>query len=127
MNATLGSMGVLLGLAAALAGVAALAAGLATLDDEGHLTRSRAEVWAAKAYLQAELGRAGLAVVPAAANFLLVEVGNGTLFRSRLLRQGCCVRDCTSFGLPAFVRIGVRTRPECERLVAAIREVMAAA
>jgi histidinol-phosphate aminotransferase len=103
---------------------AAQAAGMAALDDEAHLARARAEVRAAKAYLEEELGRLGLAAAPSAANFLLVEVGDGAAFRGRLLRQGCCVRDCASFGLPAHVRIGIRTRPECERLVAAMAEVV---
>jgi histidinol-phosphate aminotransferase len=33
------------------------------------------------------------------------------------------VRDCSSFGLPSYIRIAPRTLPECQRLVAAIREV----
>ncbi len=103
---------------------AAQAAGLAALEDAAHLACSRAEVWAARAYLTGELGRLGLAVTPPAANFLLVHVGDGALFRARLLPRGCCVRDCASFGLPAHVRIGVRTRPECERLVVAVKEVL---
>ena len=40
----------------------------------------------------------------------------------RALRgQGCIVRDCTSFGLPRHVRIGVRTPPECDRLMHAVQ------
>jgi len=98
----------------------AQAAGLAALRDETHLRRARQEVRRARAYLSEALPGLGFRVVPSAANFLLVEVGDGAAVRSALLRRGLCVRDCASFGLPAFVRIGLRTVPECERLVAAM-------
>jgi histidinol-phosphate aminotransferase len=104
--------------------VAAQVAGLAALADEGHLERSRAEVWAARADLVAGLARLGLRCVPPAANFVLVEVGNAPLFCARMLAGGFALRDCTSFGLPDHVRIGVRTRQECARLLAAMGEVV---
>lgn len=105
---------------------AAQAAGVAALSDDAHLHRSLAEVRAAKAYLLDALPRLVLRVLPSAANFLLVEVGDGRRFRERLLRRGCCVRDCASFGLPTHVRVGVRTLAECRRLVAAIASTLAA-
>lgn len=104
----------------------AQAAGLAALLDPGHLERARRVVREGRAYLAAELGRLGLGVVPSTANFLLVRVGNGAAFRAALLRSGICVRDCASFGLPAYVRIGVRRLEECARLVEAAREAVAA-
>ena len=61
----------------------------------------------------------------AAANFLLVRVGDAAAVRLRLLREHrVCVRDCASFGLPEHVRIGVRRMEDCRRLVGALREVM---
>jgi histidinol-phosphate aminotransferase len=108
---------------------AAEVAGLAALADEAHLARARGEVVTARAYLVDALPHLGLGVYPPAANFLLVDVGgtplgDGQAFRSALLRYGICVRDCASFGLPSCVRIGVRTRPACARLVAAVTEVL---
>jgi histidinol-phosphate aminotransferase len=103
----------------------AQAAALAALADPAHLVAARAEVFAAKADLVARLRALGLVVVPGAANFLLVEVGDAAAFRTALLQRGCCVRDCASFGLPSFVRIGVRTRLECRRLAAAFQAVLA--
>lgn len=99
----------------------AQAAGLASLRDTEHLARGRAEVRRARAYLTAALAGLGLRPAPAAANFVLVEVGDAGAVRAALLRHGLCVRDCASFGLPGHIRIGLRTLPECERLVAAMR------
>lgn len=103
---------------------AAQAAGLAALADGEHLRRSRAAVAEAKAYLTDALRRLGLAPLPSAANFLLVEVGEAAALRRRLLRRGLCLRDCASFGLPRYVRIAVRTLPECQRLIAALEEAL---
>jgi histidinol-phosphate/aromatic aminotransferase/cobyric acid decarboxylase-like protein len=89
------------------------------------LQRSLAVVQEAKRYLQAELSNLGLRALPSAANFILVEVGDGQRFRRQVLQRGCCLRDCTSFGLPTFVRIGVRTLPECRHLIAAIAAIQA--
>lgn len=104
----------------------AQAAGLAALRDEIHLERARAEIRRARAYLLAEFAALGFPVIPAAANFLLVEVGDGATARAALLRHGICVRDCASFGLPAHVRVGLRALPECRRLVETWRQVQAA-
>lgn len=102
-------------------------AGIVALKEEGYLKRCQAELKEAKSYLVAELSRLGLSPVPSEANFFLVEVGNASEFRHNLLQRRILVRDCTSFGLPSYVRISPRTLPECRRLVAAIEEMMAGA
>ncbi|MCL5264451.1 MAG: histidinol-phosphate transaminase [Chloroflexi bacterium] len=99
-------------------------AGIVSLQDEEHLARSRVEVGRAKEYLASALADLGLRPLPSRANFFLLKIGDGTAFRSKLLRKGFCVRDCGSFGLPDYVRIGVRTEAECRQLVAAIAEVL---
>ena len=78
----------------------------------------------AKAYLKHGLRDSGLEVAPSAANFLLVKVGDAAGVRQALLREGVAVRDCTSFGLPEHVRIGVRKPEDCRRLVEATRRVL---
>lgn len=103
----------------------AQAAGLAALRDDAHVAAAREVIREAKAHLCAELDALGLAVVPSAANFLLVKVGDAGGLRRALLRRGLAVRDCASFGLPEHVRIAVRKRDECDRLVASLREVLA--
>lgn len=101
----------------------AQAAGVVALEDRVHLERSRRAVLEAKGYLVRELTQMDLKVFPSAANFLLVQVGDAAGFRNALLARGCAVRDCTSFGLPEFIRIGVRTLPECQRLIVTMKGV----
>jgi histidinol-phosphate aminotransferase len=102
----------------------AQAAGLAALSDDAHLDKSRECVRQGKAYLRQELTALGLRVPPDAANFLLIDVGDGARVRAGLLRQGVCVRDCASFGLPQYIRVGVRAIPDCRRLVDGLKEVI---
>jgi len=102
---------------------AAQVAGLAALSDVGHVLRARELVAETRAYLYTELAAMGLRAIPSAANFLLVRVGDAGTVRSALLKRGLCVRDCTSFGLPQYIRIAMRTLPECKRLVSGLKEV----
>ncbi len=105
--------------------VAAEQAGLAALRERQHVERARRVVVEGRAYLSRELSGLGLRVIPSVANFVLVRVGEGSGFRAVMMNRGICVRDCTSFGLPSYVRIGIRTLPECQMLVAAVRGVLA--
>jgi len=87
---------------------------------------SLAYVDRARAALREALGRIpGLTPLPSRTNYLLVGLeppapGATDLYR-RLYRRGVLVRHCGSFGLgERYVRIAVRTDPECRRLVAAL-------
>ncbi len=103
---------------------AAQAAGVAALADRTHLERGREVVRAGKAVLRAGLTRLGIPFHEGAANFILIQVGDATAVRAALLRLGLAVRDCTSFGLPQYIRVGVRRPEECERLVQALAQVL---
>jgi len=96
-------------------------AGVIALEDTDHLESCQREIRKAKQFLMRELGRIGFTLVPSSANFFLVKVTNAKDFRTALFRHGILVRDCTSFGLPDYVRIAARTMPECQRLIAAIQ------
>jgi len=97
----------------------AQAAGLAALADEAHYRRSLESLRAGKRLLVLGLRRQGWDVVPSAAGFFLVQVGDAAAVRAALLGAGCLVRDCSSFGLPAYVRVSPRLEHENERLLAA--------
>jgi len=103
---------------------AALAVGAAVLERDEYLRQSLRQVRRAKYALVEGLTGLGLEVLPSAANYFLVKVGDGAAFRSALLAQGIQVRDCASFGLPEYVRLAPRTPVENDNLVAAIAAVL---
>ena len=49
-----------------------------------------------------------------------VRVGDGAQFREQLLLRGVLVRDCASFGLPAYARIAARPVEDLHMLRAAL-------
>ena len=100
--------------------------GIAVMEKDEYLRQSLRQVREAKRYLTAELTRLGFKVLPSDANYFLVKTGNATECRRSLLKECIMVRDCTSFGLPEYIRIAPRTMPECERLIAAIGSIIKA-
>ena len=102
----------------------AQAAGLAALNDGEHLAEARDVIAASKEFIYEQLGSMSIAFTPSSANFLLVNVGDAVQVRMELLRRGIAVRDCTSFGLPQHIRIAVRQREECERLIRELQDVI---
>ncbi len=103
----------------------AQAAGLVALADAGYLTSARQAVREAKDFLAASFRELGFRPLPSAANYLLVEVDDGSFWRDTLMRRGIFVRDCASFGLPDCIRIGIRALPDCHRLVESMRSEIA--
>lgn len=56
------------------------------------------------------------------ANFVLFKVGDTEALKAFLWRDRILVRDCASFGLPGYVRVGVRTAPENRLLASRLAE-----
>ena len=103
----------------------AQAAGIAALADPGHVDGGRKVVREGKEYLRGFAESLGIYCPPAAANFLLLKVGCAHDVRAALLRDHrVCVRDCASFGLPEYIRIGIRSMPDIRKLAEALRAVM---
>ena len=103
----------------------AQAAGVVALDDPQHVENGRRAVREAKRFLVRELDSLGMPADLSAANFVLVKVGDARELRRKLLMYyQIIVRDCSSFGLPEYIRIGIRTLNDCKRLIAALREIL---
>lgn len=104
--------------------VVAQRAGVIALENDEYLERSKRSFHEAKSFLIGALSGIGLPPFPSQTNFLLVKVGDARRFRLALLRRGIAIRDCSSFGMPQYVRIAVGTLPNCQKLVTVIREIM---
>ena len=98
-------------------------AGIASLNDNEYIKNARKVVFSARKYLKKALTQLGLETVPTDANFLLIKVDKASKWRYLLLKKGIVVRDCTSFGLPNYIRVGIRVIEDCKILVKAISEV----
>ncbi|GAA5527975.1 histidinol-phosphate transaminase [Herpetosiphon gulosus] len=99
----------------------AQAAGLAICQHPRWLNQNLAQWWAWSKQLRQSLSQLGLNVLPSCLPFFLVEVANAQQTRSALLDHACLVRDCSSFGLPQFVRIAPRQPAANQRLITAWR------
>jgi histidinol-phosphate aminotransferase len=95
-------------------------AGLAAMEDDEHVDRSvETAVWA-RDYLREHLR---VPTWPSGGNFVLAEVGDAPAVTAAAKREGVIVRDCSSFGLSACIRISAGTRAETETAVDVINEV----
>ena len=100
------------------------AAGCAALADRDHMRATL--IWLAEErqmFFQA-LSQLGCRVVPSSTHFCLVEVGNAVRVRQDLLTRKMLVRDCSSFGLPRFIRVATRPAGDWQQLVQALQEVL---
>ena len=95
--------------------------GATVLENADYFEQSKIKISEAKQFLVDGLSRLGFPILPSDTNYFLVKVGNARKFRAALLKHGILVRDCTSFGLPEYIRIAPRTMPECQKLIAAIQ------
>ncbi|NJE47305.1 aminotransferase class I/II-fold pyridoxal phosphate-dependent enzyme [Thermococcus sp. GR7] len=86
-------------------------------DGFEHLKKTMPLIWREKERMEKALN------IKSDANFFIKRVGNGKAVVEALKRRGIAVRDCTSFGLPQYVRFSVRKREENERLIEAFREL----
>lgn len=102
----------------------AQAAAVAALRDVTHLNQTLEQLRIAKSQLFTDLSdRLKFDCMPSHVHYFLMNVGEADVFRARLLEYGIQVRDCTSFGLPDYVRIATRAPQENQTLVEALREL----
>jgi histidinol-phosphate aminotransferase len=101
----------------------AQAAGVAALTDHGYLQRTMGQLLCARDELLSALRAAGARPVPSAVHFFLLDVGDAGACRRALLPYRILVRNCSSFGLPAHIRIATRTPDENALLLGALSEV----
>jgi histidinol-phosphate aminotransferase len=98
-------------------------AGIAAAGSGSYIQQCNAGMQKSRAYLAGRLLKLGYKTVRTDTHFFLVRVGKAAVFKSRLLDRGFLVRDCSSFGLPAYVRISPRRMGDCRKLIKAISEL----
>jgi len=103
---------------------AAQAAAVAAVAAEDFVARARARLLAASVELEAAVGELGYELLPSQTTYFVVRVGDARAFRRALLEQHrVLVRDCSSFGMPAWVRVGARAGDEMRRIVAGFADL----
>lgn len=104
----------------------AQAGALAALTDDEHTRRTRENNSAGLRYLENACRDLKLEIIPSAANFLLVKVGQGQRVFEALQREGVITRPLGGYQLPEWIRITVGTPAENERCITALKKVLAA-
>lgn len=104
----------------------AQAAALAALDDAAHLASCVRANHAGMQQLVAGFERLGLSYIESVGNFIAVDTGrSGPEVYQQLLREGVIVRPVANYGMPRHLRITVGKPQENERLLDALRKVLA--
>jgi histidinol-phosphate aminotransferase len=102
----------------------AQAAALGGLADEEHQRTTKRITDEGRAYLQSEFSAMGLKFVPSAANFVLVNVGDGAAIFRELLQRRIIVRALKGYDLPEWIRVSVGTMEQNRQCIAALKEVL---
>jgi histidinol-phosphate aminotransferase len=96
---------------------------LAALADEEHQRKTKELTDEGRTYLEKEFTAMRLRFVPGAANFVLVNVGDGLSVFRALLQRKVIVRAMKGYNLPEWIRITVGTMEQNRKCIAALREV----
>ncbi|RJS72520.1 MAG: histidinol-phosphate aminotransferase family protein [Candidatus Syntrophoarchaeum sp. WYZ-LMO15] len=96
------------------------------IDGIEYLNRSVRLIEREKAYLFGELKRLSLTPFESDANYILVDLHgrSAASINEKLLEEGIYIRDCASFGLPEFARIGIRRHEDNVELVNALKKIL---
>ena len=97
-------------------------AGMAVLRRRGYYEAQWEELRAAGRELASGLAAIGFPPLPSSGNFLLFKAGDVRSMSEFLWKRRILVRDCASFGLEGYVRVGVRTGDENALLLRALAD-----
>jgi histidinol-phosphate aminotransferase len=99
------------------------AVGRTLLTETAYVDSCRARLAQDKGYLLEALTSIRAPYIPSTTNFCLIRVGGtAPACREALLEYGVIVRDCTSFGLPEYIRVSVQGRRATDRLTRGLAE-----
>lgn len=87
-------------------------------DESRFLKETMPLIWKEKERMEKALD------VKSDANYFIKNVGDAKTFAESLKKKGILVRDCSSFGLPEYVRFSVRKKEENEKLIEAFEHFL---
>lgn len=101
----------------------AQAAAIAALQDEEHLRTTLTALARASHALAHDLAGIRLWPLPSRTHFCLLPVPSAEAWSRELYARQIRVRDCSSFGLPGYIRLSARRMEDNARLIAALAEI----
>jgi len=104
-------------------GIAQIGA-LAALDDKVHQRRTKAVIDEGRAYLEKQFREMKLEFVPAAANFVMANVGDGAAVFKKLLAEKIILRPLNGYNLPEWIRMTVGTMEQNKKCIAVLKELL---
>ncbi|MGE9271138.1 MAG: histidinol-phosphate transaminase [Verrucomicrobiales bacterium] len=104
----------------------AQAGALAGLADAEHIERTRSVNREGREFWETAFRERGLNFIPSAANFVMVEVGDGDAVFAEMLKRGVIVRALRSYKQPGWIRVSVGTAEQNRRGLEVFDEVMSA-
>ena len=102
----------------------AQAGALAALADDAHQRETKRVVHTGRAYLQEQFAEMKIQFVPGAANFVMVNVGDGAAVFEKLLARKIIVRPLKGYKLPEWIRISVGTMEQNRKCIGALKEIL---
>ena len=97
---------------------------LAALDDKVHQRRTKAVIDEGRAYLEKQFREMKLEFVPAAANFVMANVGDGAAVFKKLLAEKIILRPLNGYNLPEWIRMTVGTMEQNKKCIAVLKELL---
>lgn len=101
----------------------AQAAASAALQDEEHLRTTLTTLARASHALAQDLAGIRMCPLPSRTHFCLLPVPSAEAWTRELYARHILVRDCSSFGLPTYIRLAARGMQDNARLIAALAEI----
>ncbi|MHC1585053.1 MAG: pyridoxal phosphate-dependent aminotransferase [Candidatus Syntropharchaeia archaeon] len=100
--------------------------GVFCLENDEYLEETRKLVSREKRYIHKELSELPVRIIPSETNYMLIDLGKISARRlnEALKNHGIYVRDCSSFGLPNFIRIGIQNHEKNAKFVSVIKKII---
>ena len=99
-------------------------AGVAAMKEEDYLRETKSFISSERSWMEEQLSRLGMTVIPSTANFILFKAPAG--LQKYCLKKNILIRDASSFnGIgPGYYRVGIKKRRSNERLLDVFKEYL---